>query len=84
MKTLNVSFWTYEPTSKATCYEAFFFIFLPQKNKTPQTSFMMLEVKKTNSRTMNFVSIKLSKEIEIPLYAFNFKKMEMTIAIFQN
>jgi hypothetical protein len=44
----------------------------------------MLEVKKTNSRTMNFVSIKLSKEIEIPLYAFNFKKMEMTIAIFQN
>lgn len=33
---------------------------------------------------MNFIFIKLSKEIEISLYAFNFKKMEMTIVIFQN
>ncbi len=38
----------------------------------------MLEAKKPNSRaTTNSLSIKLSKEVEIPILFFNFKQMEM-------
>ncbi len=46
---------------KSDMLQTFFFHIFPKKKKTPQTSFMMLEVKKTNSRIMNSVSIRLSK-----------------------
>jgi hypothetical protein len=38
----------------------------------------MLEAKKPNSRaTTNLLSIKLSKEVDIPICFLNFKQMEM-------
>jgi hypothetical protein len=51
-----------------------FSIFFPQKKKHHKPLFMMLEVRKTNSRIMNFISVKLPKKFEIPLCAFNSKK----------
>ncbi len=38
----------------------------------------MLEAKKPNSRAItNLLPIKLSKEVEISIFFFNFKQMEM-------
>ncbi len=60
---------------------SFFPIFSRKKRKelkTPHTYFLMLEAKKPNSRaTTNLLSIKLSKEVEVPIFSFNFKQMEM-------
>jgi hypothetical protein len=48
------------------------------ESKTPQTYFLMLEAKKPNSRAItNLLPIKLSKEVEISNFSFNFKQMEM-------
>ncbi len=59
-------------------FSSFFFKKKRKKSKPQQTSFLMLENKKSNLRaTIDSFSITLSKEIEILDSFINFKQMEM-------